>query len=148
VGVYEVHRFDRGAPLEEIMAALGAVVRPGKARFIGASSMYVWQVAKAQHSAEINGWTKFRSIQNHYKLMYRGGGREMNPLCIDLAPRWFHGARSPGGVLSGNRTRDGERLTARAKDDRLADSLYGQDDFDVGDRLAEVAADAVFRRPK
>ena len=83
VDLYQIHRWDYDAPIEETMEALHDVVRAGKARYIGASSMYAWQFAKAQHVAQINGWTKFVSMQNHYNLVYREEEREMIPLCVD-----------------------------------------------------------------
>src|SRR3954465_11810057 len=83
VDLYQIHRFDPRTPIEETMDALHDVVRAGKARYIGASSMYAWQFAKAQHVAERNGWTRFVSMQNHYNLVYREEEREMHPLCLD-----------------------------------------------------------------
>ncbi len=83
VDLYQIHRWDDATPIEETMEALNDVVRAGKARYIGASSMYAWQFAKAQHVAEKNGWTKFVSMQNHYNLLYREEEREMIPLCLD-----------------------------------------------------------------
>src|SRR4051794_9288726 len=83
VDLYQIHRWDPGTPIEETMEALHDVVRAGKARYIGASSMYAWQFAKAQHAAEHDGWTPFVSMQNHYNLVYREEEREMIPLCVD-----------------------------------------------------------------
>ncbi|RMG84615.1 MAG: aldo/keto reductase, partial [Chloroflexi bacterium] len=84
VDLYQIHRWDYNTPIEETMEALHDVVKAGKARYIGASSMYAWQFAKAQHVAEMNGWTKFVSMQNHYNLIYREEEREMIPQCIDM----------------------------------------------------------------
>src|ERR1700709_1834464 len=81
VDLYQIHRWDYNTPIEETMEALHDVVKAGKARYIGASSMYSWQFAKAQAVAELNGWTKFVSMQNHYNLVYREEEREMNPFC-------------------------------------------------------------------
>jgi 1-deoxyxylulose-5-phosphate synthase len=139
VDLYQIHRFDKEAPIEETMEALHDVVRAGKARYIGASSMYAWQFARAQHVADRNGWTRFVSMQNHYNLLYREEEREMIPLCIHdgigVIP-WSPLAR---GWLTGTRTREGERRTTRAQTDGFQDVLYGAPDFDVVDRLDEVA---------
>ena len=81
--IYQIHRWDYGTPIEETMQALHDVVRAGKARYIGASSMFAWQFAKAQHTAQAAGWTRFSSMQNHYNLVYREEEREMLPLCLD-----------------------------------------------------------------
>jgi 1-deoxyxylulose-5-phosphate synthase len=141
VDLYQIHRFDPQTPIEETMEALNDVVRAGKARYIGASSMYAWQFARAQHVAERHGWMRFASMQNHYNLLYREEEREMIPLCrhdgIGVIP-WSPLAR---GFLTGTRTREGERRTVRAETDGFQDTLYGPDDFDVVDRLNEVAGE-------
>jgi 1-deoxyxylulose-5-phosphate synthase len=141
VDLYQIHRWDKETPIEETMEALHDVVRAGKARYIGASSMYAWQFARAQHVAERNGWTPFVSMQNHYNLLYREEEREMIPLCINdgigVIP-WSPLAR---GLLTGTRTREGERRTTRAQTDGFQDVLYGAADFDVVDRLNEVAGE-------
>src|SRR3954453_5170805 len=124
VDLYQIHRFDPTTPIDETMEGLHDVVRAGKARYIGASSMYAWQFAKAQAVARERGWTQFVSMQNHYTLVYRVEGRERLPQCIDRgfgALRWSPLA---GGLLAGNRTREGERRTARAETDACGDSLY------------------------
>jgi 1-deoxyxylulose-5-phosphate synthase len=140
VDLYQIHRWDPRTPVEETMEALHDVVKAGKARYIGASSMYAWQFAKAQHAAERHGWTRFVSMQNHYNLLYREEEREMIPLCIDQGAGVIPWSPLARGVLTGNRTRDGQRLTARAGSDPFGDSLYGPADFDVVDAVAEVAA--------
>jgi 1-deoxyxylulose-5-phosphate synthase len=141
VDLYQTHRWDYHTPIEETMEALHDVVRAGKARYIGASSMYAWQFAKAQHVAEIHGFTRFVSMQNHYNLIYREEEREMIPLCIDQGVGVIPWSPLARGVLAGNRTRAGERRTARANSDAFGDSLYQQDsDFDVVERTAQVAA--------
>jgi aryl-alcohol dehydrogenase-like predicted oxidoreductase len=118
------------------------VVRAGKARYIGASSMFAWQFAKAQHVAELHGWTRFVSMQNHYNLLYREEEREMIPQCIDQGVGVIPWSPLARGVLAGNRTRDGERRTTRSNSDSFGDSLYAQPaDFDVVDAVAEVAAE-------
>src|SRR5579862_8676982 len=140
VDLYQIHRWDYDTPIEETMEALHDVVKAGKARYIGASSMYAWQFAKAQHAAERHGWTRFVSMQNHYNLLYREEEREMIPQCIDQGVGVIPWSPLARGVLAGNRSRGGERLTTRASNDAFADTLYDQSDFDVVDRVAEVAA--------
>ncbi len=141
VDLYQIHRWDRHTPIEETMEALHDVVKAGKARFIGASSMFAWQLSKAQHVAERNGWTGFVSMQPHYNLIYREEEREMIPLCIDQGVGVIPWSPLARGVLTGNRTRDGQELTARAGSDEFGKGLYEQStDFDVVDRTAEVAA--------
>lgn len=141
VDLYQIHRFDPETPMEETLEALNDVVRSGKARYIGASSMYAWQFAKALCISEKNGWARFVSMQNHYNLVYREEEREMNPLCrqegIGVIP-WSPLAR---GFLAGNRDRSGGGPTARARSDEYADRFYYEDaDFAVVDRVAELAA--------
>jgi len=141
VDLYQIHRWDYQTPIEETMEALHEVVRAGKARYIGASSMFAWQFAKAQNLAERHGWTRFVSMQNHYNLIYREEEREMIPLCADQGVAVLPWSPLARGVLTGNRDRQGERRTARAGDDPLSDERYNSPgDFDVVDRLAEVAA--------
>ncbi len=139
VDLYQIHRWDYRTPIEETMQALHDVVRAGKARYIGASSMFGWQFAKAQHAADLHGWTRFVSMQNHYNLLYREEEREMIPQCIDQGVGVIPWSPLARGVLTGNRTRSGERRTARANSDSFGDTLYGEADFDVVDRVAEVA---------
>ncbi len=140
VDLYQIHRWDYATPIEETMEALNDVVKSGKARYIGASSMFAWQFAKAQFTADLHGWTRFASMQNHYNLVYREEEREMIPLCIDqgigLIP-WSPMAR---GFFAGNRSRKGGGETARAKADPFADQLYfREEDFTVAERAREVA---------
>ncbi len=142
VDLYQIHRWDHRTPIEETMCALNDVVRAGKARYIGASSMFAWQFAKAQHVAEVNGWTRFVSMQPHYNLVYREEEREMIPLCIEDGVAVIPWSPLARGLLTGNRTREGERLTTRAGSDPFADYLYNQPaDFDVADRVRELAAE-------
>jgi aryl-alcohol dehydrogenase-like predicted oxidoreductase len=137
VDLYQIHRWDPRTPIEETMDALHEVVKSGKARYIGASSMYAWQFAKAQSVAP----TRFVSMQNHYNLVYREEEREMIPQCIDQGVAVLPWSPLARGLLAGNRTREGERLTTRAGTDPFGDSLYTPEiDFDVVDRVAEVAA--------
>jgi aryl-alcohol dehydrogenase-like predicted oxidoreductase len=141
VDLYQIHRWDPRTPIEETMGALHDVVRSGKARYIGASSMFSWQFAKAQYTAEKNGWTKFVSMQNHYNLIYREEEREMIPLCLDQGVGCIPWSPLARGVLAGNRTRDGGRHTTRSSTDPFTDYLYEQPtDFDVVDAAQEVAA--------
>jgi aryl-alcohol dehydrogenase-like predicted oxidoreductase len=142
VDLYQIHRWDADTPIEETLRALDDIVRAGKARYIGASSMMSWQFAKALHLADRHGWTRFVSMQNHYNLVYREEEREMLPLCreegIGVLP-WSPLAR---GFLAGNRKRGSERAaTAREKSDGFAHDLYYTDaDYDVVDRVIEIAS--------
>jgi aryl-alcohol dehydrogenase-like predicted oxidoreductase len=141
VDLYQIHRWDGRTPIEETMGALHDVVRSGKARYIGASSMFAWQFAKAQHVADANGWTRFVSMQPHYNLLYREEEREMIPQCLDQGVGIIPWSPLARGVLAGNRTRQGEKLTTRSDTDPFTDYLYSQPtDFDVVERVAEVAA--------
>ncbi|MGH3759119.1 aldo/keto reductase [Actinophytocola sp.] len=141
VDMYQIHRWEVDTPVEEIMQALHEVVRSGKARYLGASTMPAWRFAKAQYTARAHGWTPFVSMQNYYNLLYREEEREMIPLCVDegvgLVP-WSPLAR---GMLAGNRERGGVRSTTRAGSDQLAEELYTDDDFDVVDAVRAVAAE-------
>jgi aryl-alcohol dehydrogenase-like predicted oxidoreductase len=136
VDLYQIHRWDPQTPIGETMEALHDVVRAGKARYIGASSMHAWQFAKAQHVAS----TPFVSMQNHYNLVYREEEREMIPLCLDQGVGVIPWSPLARGLLAGNRTRDGQRHTTRAGNDPFADSLYSEADFDVVDQVNAVAA--------
>ena len=140
VDLYQIHRWDPHTPIEETMEALHDVVRAGKARYIGASSMYAWQFAKAQRVAERHGWTPFVAMQDHYNLLYREEEREMIPQCLDQGVGILPWSPLARGWLAGTRTREGERRTTRAETDAFQDQLYGRpEDFDVVDRLVEVA---------
>jgi aryl-alcohol dehydrogenase-like predicted oxidoreductase len=140
VDLYQIHRWDYRTPIEETMEVLNDVVRAGKARYIGASSMYAWQFAKAQAVAERRGWTPFVSMQNHYNLVYREEEREMIPQCIDQGVAILPWSPLARGLLAGNRTREGERLTVRAQTDSFGDSLYTPEvDFAVVDRVVDAA---------
>jgi len=124
------------------MGALDEVVRAGKARYIGASSMYAWQFAKAQHVAASAGGAHFVSMQNHYNLVYREEEREMIPQCIDQGVGVIPWSPLARGLLAGTRTRDGARLTTRSENDEFGDYLYNQPtDFDVVERVVEVATE-------
>jgi aryl-alcohol dehydrogenase-like predicted oxidoreductase len=136
VDLYQIHRWDSLTPIDETMEALHDVVKSGKVRYIGASSMYAWQFAKAQSVAK----TRFVSMQNHYNLIYREEEREMIPQCLDQGVAVLPWSPLARGRLAGNRSASGEPLTARAKSDPFADLLYKPDlDAAVIDRLGEVA---------
>src|SRR5437762_407665 len=126
VDLYQIHRWDYKTPIEETLEALHEVVKSGKARYIGASSMYAWQFAKALYLADLHGWTRFVSMQNHYNLIYREEEREMIPLClhegIGIIP-WSPLAR---GFLAGNRKRGDSHPTTRAQTDGFAHQLFYQ----------------------
>jgi aryl-alcohol dehydrogenase-like predicted oxidoreductase len=141
VDLFQIHRFDRRTPIEETMQALHDVVRAGKARYIGASSMYAWQFARMQSVAERHGWTRFVSMQDHYNLLYREEEREMIPFCIDDGVGVIPWSPLARGWLTGSRSREGERRTIRAETDSFGDTLYVPEDFDVVDRVGEVAAE-------
>ncbi len=138
VDLYQIHRWDPRTPIEETMQALHDVVKAGKARYIGASSMYAWQFAKAQHVAERNGWTRFVSMQNHYNLLYREEEREMMPLCQDSGV-----AVIPWSPLArGRLTRAWDEVSERLKTDEFGKTLYVVPDADrrVVDAVANIAA--------
>jgi aryl-alcohol dehydrogenase-like predicted oxidoreductase len=141
VDLYQIHRFDPHTPIEETMEALHDVVKSGRARYIGASSMYAWQFAKMQRVAREHGWTEFVSMQNHYNLIYREEEREMIPQCVDMGVGVIPWSPLARGLLAGNRNRAGEKLTTRAETDSFGDTLYTNPaDWDVVDSLNEVAS--------
>ncbi|WP_027479341.1 aldo/keto reductase [Gryllotalpicola ginsengisoli] len=135
VDLYQIHRFDYSTPIEETMEALHDVVKAGKARYIGASSMYAWQFMKAQAVADLNGWTRFVSMQNHYNLIYREEEREMLPLCLEEGI----GVIPWSPLARGRLTRDWDEKTARTETDEFGKTLYQPDDRVVVERVAEVA---------
>lgn len=140
VDLYQIHRWDDNTPVEETMEALHDVVKAGKARYIGASSMYTWQFAKAQYTADLNGWTRFISMQPHYNLVYREEENEMIPFCVDQGIGIIPWSPLARGFLAGNRTRDKGGVTARSESDDWAhDAYYLESDFDVVDAVIEVA---------
>ncbi|MEV6232906.1 aldo/keto reductase [Saccharopolyspora shandongensis] len=141
VDLYQIHRWDHETPIEETMNALNDVVAAGKARYIGASSMFAWQFAKAQHVAETHGWTRFVSMQNHYNLVYREEEREMIPLCLDQGVGIIPWSPLARGLLTGSRERGGGQTTVRSGSDPIADAMYADDDFDVVDAVRTVAAE-------
>ena len=140
VDLYQVHRWDYDTPIEETMEALHDVVKAGKARYIGASSMYAWQFAKALFTSDLHGWTRFASMQPHYNLLYREEEREMIPLCIDQKIAVIPWSPLARGLLTGNRTKE-RNETIRARTDEFGKSLYRSgSDFDIVGRLAAIAA--------
>jgi aryl-alcohol dehydrogenase (NADP+) len=141
VDLYQIHRFDPNTTIEETLEALHDVVKAGKARYLGASSMAAWQFEKMQRTADAHGWTRFVSMQNHYNLVYREEEREMMPLCreegIGVIP-WSPLAR---GFLAGNRRKQDRGDTLRARTDEFSHRLYYSDtDFEIADRVSELAA--------
>jgi len=135
VDLYQIHRFDGTTPIEETLEALHDVVKAGKARYVGASSMYAWQFATMLHTAEKHGWTRFVTMQNYLNLLYREEEREMLPLCaaegIGVIP-WSPLAR-------GRLTRDWDASTARSESDPFGSSLYSDDDRRIVDAVAKIA---------
>lgn len=136
VDLYQIHRFDSTTPIEETMEALHDVVKAGKARYIGASSMWAWQFAKAQHVAERHGWTRFVTMQNHYNLLYREEEREMLPLCIDQGV----GVIPWSPLARGRLTRPADVTTYRTDTDRYGKHLYDTADHAIIDAVAAIAA--------
>lgn len=142
VDLYQIHRWDPNTPIEETMEALNDVVRAGKALYIGASSMYAWQFAKAQQVARENGWSRFVSMQNHYNLVYREEEREMIPQCRDQGVGIIPWSPLARGFLAGNRSATRQDETTRSRSDEFAHSLYYQEsDFQVVDAVSQVAAE-------
>lgn len=137
VDLYQIHRWDPRVPIEETMEALHDVVKAGKARYIGASSMAAWQFAKAQQVAKEHGWTRFVSMQNHYNLIYREEEREMLPLCLDQGVGVIPWSPLARGVI----TRDADQVTARRETDEFGKTLYGSADRGVIDAVAAIAAE-------
>jgi aryl-alcohol dehydrogenase-like predicted oxidoreductase len=136
VDLYQIHRFDPNTPIEETMEVLHDIVRAGKARYIGASSMYAWQFAKAQHTADLGGWTRFVSMQDHYNLIYREEEREMHALCLDQGVGVIPWSPLARGRLA---RLPEERTTTRAGADPIADNMYTESDDAVVHAVADVA---------
>ena len=139
VDLYQIHRWDYDTPIEETMEALHDVVKAGKARYIGASSMYSWQFAQAQYIADLNNWTRFVSMQPHYNLVYREEEREMIPFCVDQKIAVIPWSPLARGLLTGKRSKE-RNETDRAKTDAFGKTLYNQDsDFDIVNKVTEIA---------
>jgi aryl-alcohol dehydrogenase-like predicted oxidoreductase len=137
VDLYQIHRFDPNTPVEETMEALHDVVKAGKARYIGASSMYAWQFSKMQYTARTHGWTRFVSMQNHYNLLYREEEREMLPLCEDQSV-----ATLPWSPLArGRLTRDWGTVTERTEADNFGRTLYQEGDREIVDAVTRIAGE-------
>jgi 1-deoxyxylulose-5-phosphate synthase len=140
VDLYQIHRWDPETPIEETVEALDDVVRSGKARYVGASSMYAWQFLKALSIAERRGQARFVSMQNHYNLVYREEEREMIPLCVDQGIGIIPWSPLARGFLAGNRASDRTGSTTRSRSDTFAHQLYYQaDDFTVVERVRKIA---------
>ncbi len=139
IDLYQIHRWDYNTPIEETMEALHDVVKSGKVRYIGASSMHSWQLAKALYTADLHGWTRFVSMQPHYNLIYREEEREMIPLCLDQKIGVIPWSPLARGLLTGNRTKE-RNETLRSKTDEFGKILYRSDsDFYIVERVSEVA---------
>jgi aryl-alcohol dehydrogenase-like predicted oxidoreductase len=140
IDLYQIHRWDDSTPIAETLAALDDLVRAGKVRYIGASSMYAWQFSKALYLADLHGWTRFVSMQNHYNLIYREEEREMIPLCLDQGIAVIPWSPLARGFLAGNRTQDKKGETTRSRSDDFAHRMYySEDDFKVLERTRELA---------
>jgi aryl-alcohol dehydrogenase (NADP+) len=135
VDLYQIHRWDYETPIEETLEALHDVVKSGKARYIGASSMHAWQFSKALYLADLNGWTRFVSMQNYYNLLYREEEREMFPLCVDQGI----GSIPWSPLARGRLTRPWSEQTKRSESDEFGRNLYSDDDRPVVDALLDIA---------
>src|SRR5580692_11074059 len=139
IDLYQIHRWDPKTPIEETLDALDSLVRAGKVRYLGASSMAAWQLSKALYTAKENRWHRFVAMQNHYNLVYREDEREMMPLCMDQGLAIIPWSPLARGFLTGTRKRDGGS-TARSQTDGFAKQMYySEGDFTVADAVAEVA---------
>jgi aryl-alcohol dehydrogenase-like predicted oxidoreductase len=143
VDLYQIHRFDKSTPIEETCEALSDVVKAGKALYLGASSMYAWQFQKMLQFQAANGLARFVTMQNHYNLVYREEEREMIPLCLDQKIGCIPWSPLARGFLTGSRKRgDGKTETLRARTDDFGHGLYYREtDFDIVDRVVEIAAE-------
>jgi aryl-alcohol dehydrogenase-like predicted oxidoreductase len=140
VDLYQIHRFDPDTPIEETCEALNDVIKAGKARHIGASSMYVWQFAKMLSIQQQHGWAGFETMQNHYNLVYREEEREMIPFCLDRGIAMIPWSPLARGFLAGNRKRGEKRASLREQHDQYGHGLYYADeDYDIAERVVEVA---------
>jgi 1-deoxyxylulose-5-phosphate synthase len=136
VDLYQIHRWDYGTPIEETLEALHDAVKSGKVRYIGASSMHSWQFTKALYLADLHGWTRFVSMQNHYNLIYREEEREMLPLCADQGI----GVIPWSPLARGKLTRPWDEATTRKETDDFGRILYRDEDRAIAERVLEVAA--------
>jgi len=141
IDLYQIHRLDPQTPMEEMLAALDQLVRQGKVRYIGASSMYAWQFQRLLSMSERNGWASFVTMQNHYNLVYREEEREMMPLCEDEGIGVIPWSPLARGMLAGTRSKLGDDSTSRSSSDGLDQILYDQpSDWEVVDAVKKVAA--------
>ena len=139
IDLYQIHRWDSGTPIEETLDALDSLVRAGKVRYLGASSMAAWQLSKALYTAKERGWHRFETMQNHYNLVYREEERETIPLCMDQGLALIPWSPLARGFLTGTRKRDGGSTTRSEVDSFAKDMYYSEDDFQVADAVAAVA---------
>jgi 1-deoxyxylulose-5-phosphate synthase len=140
IDLYQIHRWDPNTPVEETLDALDSLVRSGKVRYLGASSMAAWQLSKALYTAKEHQWRRFDSMQNHYNLIYREDEREMIPLCIDQGVALIPWSPLARGFLTGTRSRNGGSTRRSEMDTFAKDMYYSEDDFVVADSVAQVAA--------
>ena len=140
IDLYQIHRWDPNTPVEEMLDALDSLVRSGKVRYLGASSMAAWQLSKALYTAKEHGWHRFDSMQNHYNLIYREDEREMIPLCIDQGVALIPWSPLARGFLTGTRSRNGGSTVRSEADTFAKDMYYSEDDFVVADTVAQVAS--------
>jgi aryl-alcohol dehydrogenase-like predicted oxidoreductase len=139
IDLYQIHRWDYTTPIEETLDALDSLVRAGKVRYIGASSMAAWQFSRALYTAREHGWHRFVSMQNHYNLVYREEEREMIPLCVDQGVGVIPWSPLARGFLCGNRTREGKAMTVRAGSDAFAQPYYTEDGYAIVEAVSKVA---------
>jgi 1-deoxyxylulose-5-phosphate synthase len=140
VDLYQIHRFDEHTPIAETLEALHDVVKAGKARYIGASTMHAYQFVKMVYTQRLNGWTEFVSMQNHYNLVYREEERDVIPFCIEEGIGVIPWSPLARGFLAGNRKRGEKNASLRDQHDTWGHTLYTADeDYDVADRVVEVA---------
>jgi 1-deoxyxylulose-5-phosphate synthase len=138
VDMYQIHRWDYDTPIEETLEALNDVVRAGKARYIGASSMYAWQFAKALYTADLHGWTRFVSMQPHYNLIYREDERELLPLCLDQKIAVIPWSPLAKGRLARKPSKV-QNETLRAQTDVIGKRFYSEEDLTIAQRVSDVA---------
>jgi len=142
IDLYQIHRLDPDTPMEEILSALDQLVRQGKVRYIGASSMFAWQFQRLLSMSERNGWARFATMQNHYNLIYREEEREMMPLCEDEGIGVIPWSPLARGMLAATRSKLGDSSTSRSSSDGLDQILYDQpSDWDVVEAVKQVAAE-------
>src|SRR5579862_6266843 len=139
IDLYQIHRWDANTPIEETLDALDSLVRTGKVRYLGASSMAAWQLSKALYTSKEHGWHRFVTMQDHYNLVYREEEREMIPLCMDQGLGIIPWSPLARGFLTGTRRRDGGSTTRSQTDTFAKDMYYSEDDFVIAETVAEIA---------